>query len=315
MKLVNILLVFLLGIYLENDVVSGVKFDLQDPIRVDNNDPVIKVGKQTKFTCNYSKNRRETVSIIRWFLSYENSNANFGNVFEHRVTAGQKINNAAGLSHITVFEDSGTEKDIDIKINDFKESPVTIKCEVEVQKDNGYGRISSSKKAAEKSFDVIEVIGTTIAPSTRHGKVLQSGPTGEDDLHNDVHTLLEMMDPRRHAHVGGVPYDHYSGYIIMVGKIPEIDSNGARSNYGYNNQQSTQSVQLFGQLPTDVIRELQTIQRTFQEVSDKKYKLDMEPVDVLNVLGNHGFRAIGSTSTADQKIVWTLEQRDFENHI
>jgi len=292
MKLVNILLVFLLGIYLENDVVSGVKFDLQDPIRVDNNDPVIKVGKQTKFTCNYSKNRRETVSIIRWFLSYENSNANFGNVFEHRVTAGQKINNAAGLSHITVFEDSGTEKDIDIKINDFKESPVTIKCEVEVQKGNGYGLWEAT--ATEKSFDVIEVISTT------------PGPTVEHNLHNDVHKILEMIDPRRHA--GGVPYDHYSGYIIMVGKIPEIGSN-------YGNRQSTQSVQLFGQLPTDVIRELQTIQRTFQEVSDKKYKLDMEPVDVLNVLGNHGFRAIGSTSTADQKIVWTLEQRDFENHI
>jgi hypothetical protein len=300
MKLVNILLVLLLGIYLENDVVSGLKFAIQDSVKVDNPDGVIVVGKQTKFTCNYSKNRRETISVIRWFLSYENSNANFGNVFEHRVTAGQKINNAAGLSHITVFEDSGTEKDIDIKINDFKESPVTIKCEVEVQKDNGYGRISSHTKAAEKSFDVIEVISTT------------PGPTGEHTLHNDVHTLLEMIDPRRHA---GVPYDHYSGYIVMVAKIPEIGSNGARSNYGYNNQQSTQSVQLFGQLPTDVIRELQTIQRTFQKVSDKKYTLEMEPVDVLNVLGNHGFRAIGSTSTTDQKIVWTLEQRDFENHI
>ena len=51
------------------------------------------------------------------------------------------------------------------------------------------------------------------------------------------------------------------------------------------------------------------------QVSDKKYKLEMEPVDVLNLLGNHGFRAIGSTSTSDQKIVWTLEQRDFENLI
>jgi len=296
MKLVNILLAFLLGIYLENDVVSGFMFAMPN-IKVDNPDGVVAIGKQTKFTCNYSKKRSETISVIRWFLSYENSNANFGNVFEHRVTTGQKI--SSNLSHITVFEDRGTEKDIDIKINDFKESPVTIKCEVEVQKERA-GRISSSTKATEKSFDVIEVISTT------------PGPTGEHNLHNDVHTLLEMLDPRRHA---GVPYDHYSGYIVMVAKIPEIASNGARSNYGYNNQQSTQSVQLFGQLPTDVIRELQTIQRTFQKVSDKKYTLDMEPVDVLNILGNHGFRAIGSTSTADQKIVWTLEQKDFENHI
>ena len=70
-------------------------------------------------------------------------------VFEHRVSTGQKINNAAGLSHFTVFDDSATEKDIDIKLNDFKESPITITCEVEVEKDNGYGRVATHKKAAE----------------------------------------------------------------------------------------------------------------------------------------------------------------------
>ena len=41
----------------------------------------------------------------------------------------------------------------------------------------------------------------------------------------------------------------------------------------------------------------------------------MNPVDVFNLLGNHGFRVNGLTAEADQKMVWTLEQKDFENKI
>jgi len=306
MKLVNILLVLLLGVCLENDVVTGLKFAIRDSIKVDNPNGVIQVGEQTKLTCNYLTNSRETVNKIIWYVSYEASNTNYGNVFTYHVNTGQKVNYAAELSHLTVFENSATPKDVEIKINGFRESPITIKCEVEVHKDNGYGRTSSHKKAAEKSFDVVEVEITPTVPVLRRPV---PRTRGEHDLHEDVHQLLNMIDPRRHTHFG-VPYDFYSGYILMVAKVPDIGSNfGSRRI----NQQSTQSVQLYGQLPNGVIRELQTTQRRFQEISDKKYKLEMDPVDMLNLLGNHGFRAIGSTSTADQKIIWTLEQRDFEN--
>ena len=41
----------------------------------------------------------------------------------------------------------------------------------------------------------------------------------------------------------------------------------------------------------------------------------MNPVDVLNLLGNHGYRVIGFTAEADKKMVWTLEQKDFEEKI
>ena len=51
------------------------------------------------------------------------------------------------------------------------------------------------------------------------------------------------------------------------------------------------------------------------QVSSEKYKIQMNPVDVLNLLGNHGFRVNGFTAEADQKMVWTLEQKDFENTI
>ena len=38
----------------------------------------------------------------------------------------------------------------------------------------------------------------------------------------------------------------------------------------------------------------------------------MNPVDVLNLLGQHGYRVIGFTAESDQKMVWTLEQKDYD---
>ena len=38
----------------------------------------------------------------------------------------------------------------------------------------------------------------------------------------------------------------------------------------------------------------------------------MNPVDILNQLGTHGYRVIGFTAESDKKMVWTLELRDFE---
>ena len=65
-----------------------------------------------------------------------------------------------------------------------------------------------------------------------------------------------MIDPKKQRPVG-VPYDSYSGYIVMIAKIPDIGS-----NYGSR----PQSVQLFGKFPTYVIQKLQTTQGRFQEV-------------------------------------------------
>ena len=99
------------------------------------------------------------------------------------------------------------------------------------------------------SFAVVEAPSTTNAPQT-----------SEHNLHNDVHQILTMIDPRRHSRPG-VPYDFYSGYIMMISKVPEIGG-----SHNYRNQHSSQSVQLFGQLPADIIRQLQATQRRFQEV-------------------------------------------------
>ena len=47
---------------------------------------------------------------------------------------------------------TANETNLDIELNDFLGSPITIKCEVEILKDNGYGRLSTDTKTEEVFF-------------------------------------------------------------------------------------------------------------------------------------------------------------------
>ena len=49
-----------------------------------------------------------------------------------------------------------------------------------------------------------------------------------------------------------------------------------------------------------------------RQISTQRYRVKMEPVEVLNILGNFGFRVISSTFTKNGKMIWTIEQRKFE---
>ena len=49
---------------------------------------------------------------------------------------------------VTVFGHNATKRDLEIQFNEFIPS-IIVKCEVETSKDNGYGRITSSKKAGQ----------------------------------------------------------------------------------------------------------------------------------------------------------------------
>ena len=61
-------------------MVSALRFDIRNPITVDHPDGVIEIGKPTKFTCAYMTSRSDRVNAIRWYISYKNSNDNYGNV-------------------------------------------------------------------------------------------------------------------------------------------------------------------------------------------------------------------------------------------
>jgi len=277
MKL-TILLVSLLGFCLQNCVVSGLRFDIQNPIQVDSPNGVIEIGKRTKLTCSYMTSRSDSIKAIRWYISYKASNNHFGNVFTYNVDTGKKENLANGFSHFKVFAHTASKKDLEIKLNDFKESPVTIKCEVETGRGN--------KVSREKDINVVEQQSVQPRDPRNH------------DVHEDIHELMDLIDPRKHMHAG-IPYDFHNGYILMVG-----------NNFDTRHQ----STHLYGQLPTDVIRELQTNHpRQFQLVANKKYKIDINPVDILNILGSHNYRVIGFAAQDSQKMVWTLEERNFGN--
>ena len=47
---------------------------------------------------------------------------------------------------------TANETNLDIELNDFLGSPITIKCEVEILKDNGYGRLSTDTETEEVFF-------------------------------------------------------------------------------------------------------------------------------------------------------------------
>merc|ERR1712156_1344434 len=125
--------------------------------------------------------------------------------------------------------------------------------------------------------------------------------------------LLDLLDPAKHM-LPGIPYDFYDGYILMVADNVDDDINNVNNN-GYGGHRGNSrpvTTHLYGHLANEIIRDLQSSYGSFQTISNKKYMIKMNPVDILNQLGTHGYRVIGFTAESDKKMVWTLELRDFE---
>ena len=76
----KLILVLVSLFWFENYIVSALRFDIRNPITVDHPDGVIEIGKPTKFTCAYMTSRSDRIKALRWYISYKNSNDNFGNV-------------------------------------------------------------------------------------------------------------------------------------------------------------------------------------------------------------------------------------------
>ena len=74
--------------------------------------------------------------------------------------------------------------------------------------------------------------------------------------------LLDLLDPAKHMHPG-IPYDFYSGYILMVAKNVDIDhedegAGGHRQSYRRSRSQPSvkESVHLYGRLSEDTVSDL-----------------------------------------------------------
>ena len=104
----------------------------------------IIVGRPARLKCNYVKYRTESVRQIKWFAGYPGFKSK---IFDFAVTTGKK--ETTPLSFIRVDEASATEEELTMTLTDFRDPNMTISCEVEVVRDNGYGKLRHSKKLGE----------------------------------------------------------------------------------------------------------------------------------------------------------------------
>ena len=85
------------------------------------------------------------VSMPReWFAGYPGFKSK---IFDFAVTTGKK--ETTPLSFIRVDEASATEEELTMTLTDFRDPNMTISCEVEVVRDNGYGKLRHNKKLGE----------------------------------------------------------------------------------------------------------------------------------------------------------------------
>ena len=48
------------------------------------------------------------------------------------------------------------------------------------------------------------------------------------------------------------------------------------------------------------------------QISNDRYRIKMEPVEVLNTLGTFGYRVVDSAFSKNGRMIWTIEQRKFD---
>ena len=68
-------------------------------------------------------------------------------IFDYHVTTGKKENSQ--YSFVKTEDATATESELTIVLPEYRGSPLTLGCEVEVLRDNGYGKLAHSKKNDE----------------------------------------------------------------------------------------------------------------------------------------------------------------------
>ena len=89
------------------------------------------------------------------------------------------------------------------------------------------------------------------------------------DNSNVIHArLLDLLSPSQHIHPG-IPYDFYTGYILMVAKNVDTNDNTENTDSYYSTGSRSHvppTTYLYGRLPNAVITDLQRNYGTFYKV-------------------------------------------------
>jgi len=248
---------------------------------------ILAVGVPVKLTCNYFKFMTEKIRKITWYAGYDGMSSK---ILEHQVNGITKSNGV--YSWINVNVRTATADELTITLPEFRENKMVVKCEVNARSETS-GRIRLITKAGEAELGVADVNSPQLNASTsfeRHAEAVHSH-------------LLEMMDPARHVHPG-IPYDFYSGYVVV--EAENLDGSG----YPYGS--AAEKTIVLGQLPQKVRRKLENERGSYQYFDDNKIIMKLNAVKVLNLLGSMDYRVIGNSSPDKKKVLWTLERKDFE---
>ena len=83
--------------------------------------------------------------------------------------------------------------------------------------------------------------------------------------------LIELLDPSKHRHPG-IPYDFYSGYVLMVSNNVDNDINEVNTDtfggdqYNNGNVSPPTVTYLYGRFPNDVISDFRRSYGSFERV-------------------------------------------------
>ena len=169
--------------------------------------------------------------------------------------------------------------------------------------DNYYNDPYGSNSRYDDDDDNTGYGGHSSGGNSRQGKVSSGYQT------NDIHdTLMQLVDIARNANPG-IPQDFFAGYIIM--HTDNINPDSVSNNHGYGASTNNKYVTILGELPYDVEQSLSQNYGKVNKISEKKMRVKLEPSEVLNLMGNLGYRVIGASGGHGNSYIWTMERRNF----
>ncbi|XP_059091785.1 uncharacterized protein LOC131887243 [Tigriopus californicus] len=155
----------------------GLRF-AHEPVTVDTD--VLIVGKPARLTCNFVKYRTESVREITWFLGYSGFRTK---IFGYAVSTGVK--EGSNFPFVSVDEHSVTDSELTITLTDFRDENMTLGCEVEVIRDNGYGKLRHDKKLGNSIVKAVD--------NGQHQLILKADPGLQNQAIPDKEVVVSCV--------------------------------------------------------------------------------------------------------------------------
>ncbi|TRY69038.1 hypothetical protein TCAL_16484 [Tigriopus californicus] len=125
-------------------------------------------------------NRTESVREITWFLGYSGFRTK---IFGYAVSTGVK--EGSNFPFVSVDEHSVTDSELTITLTDFRDENMTLGCEVEVIRDNGYGKLRHDKKLGNSIVKAVD--------NGQHQLILKADPGLQNQAIPDKEVVVSCV--------------------------------------------------------------------------------------------------------------------------